>query len=101
MGTPRAQNPSPVRVATPLAFDTFVQPEIAATTPAAPKEMPAATQDVGASSSGPSSWEDHVSHLHPFDVSWVFASVAYLHLEYGKVAVYSANPWIESFAHTV
>ena len=29
------------------------------------------------------------------------SSVAYLHLENGKVPVYSANPWIESFAHTV
>ena len=27
--------------------------------------------------------------------------VAYLHLKYGKVPVYSANPWIDSFAHTV
>ena len=28
-------------------------------------------------------------------------NVAYLHLKIGKVPVYSANPWIESFAHTV
>ena len=27
--------------------------------------------------------------------------VAYLHLKYVKVPVYSANPWIDSFAHTV
>ena len=27
--------------------------------------------------------------------------VAYLHLENDKVPVYSANPWIESFADTV
>ena len=33
--------------------------------------------------------------------SALIASVAYLHLENGKVPVYSANPWIESFEHTV
>ena len=33
--------------------------------------------------------------------SALIPSVAYLYLENGKVPVYSANPWIESFAHTV
>ena len=32
---------------------------------------------------------------------WDTFIVTYLHLKYGKVPVYSANPWIVSFAHTV
>ena len=36
-----------------------------------------------------------------FAKEWAEAYVAYLHLENGKVPVYSANLWIESFAHTV
>ena len=63
MGSPRARDTSPVRVSTPPAFDTFVQPEVEATAPDAPKEMPPMTQVVGASSSSPASWDDHVSFL--------------------------------------
>ena len=33
--------------------------------------------------------------------SALIPSVADLHLKIGKIPVYSANPWIESFAHTV
>jgi hypothetical protein len=33
-------------------------------------------------------------------VDWK-SHVTYLHLKIGKVPVYSANPWIVSFAHTV
>ena len=73
MGSPRAWDTSPIRMATPPASDTFVQPEITATTTAAPKEMTVAMQDDGASSSGPSSWDNHVSHLHPFDIAGLLA----------------------------
>ena len=36
-----------------------------------------------------------------FSKAFSNVAVTYLHLENGKVPLYSANPWIESFAHTV
>ena len=38
---------------------------------------------------------------HHLDPRYLKTSVADLHLKIGKIHVYSANPWIDSFAHTV
>ena len=65
----RAWAASPSRLATPPNSDTPLQPEAARTSPAAPKEKTVVMPDATASSSRPSTWEEHASHHLLFDVA--------------------------------
>ena len=66
---PRALTASPGRVATPLAVDTTLQPEVAPTVPVASTEKAVVMPDAAASTSRPTSWEEHVSHPLRFHVT--------------------------------
>ena len=58
---PRALTVSPGRVTTPPTVDATLQPEVAPTAPAASVEKVVVMPDVIASSSRPTTWEEHVS----------------------------------------
>ena len=60
MSSTRVQDLTPVRVNTPPAADVFVQPEIAATAPNVPEDMPATMRVIGTSASSPTTWDDHL-----------------------------------------
>ena len=74
---PKAQSASPNRVAMPPASDTPLQLEATTTTPTAPKEKAMVMPDAPASSSRPSTWEEHVSHP-PLFLMQKFYSHAYV-----------------------
>ena len=73
---PRELTVSPGRVATPPTVDTPLQLEVAPIVPAASMEKAVAMPDAAASSSRPTTLEEHVSHPFRFSCN-KFLSYAY------------------------
>ena len=65
MSLPKARDLTLIRMNTLPATDGIVQPEVTTAAPEAPEDATATTQVVGASSSTPASWTDHVSFPWP------------------------------------
>ena len=65
MSSPRVRDSTPVSANTPPVANVIVQPEVAATVPDVPEDVPATTHVVRASASSPTTWDDHVSFFCP------------------------------------